>query len=55
MLATAQGLKSHVANSQDCLCSPSIAVPIVLVTPVYSLVLQQEAVNGVAGIEDGHR
>ena len=54
VLATAQGLESRVANSKKCLCSPSIAVPVVLVAPVCSLVLQQEAVNGVAGVEDGH-
>lgn len=37
------------------LSSPIVAVPVGLVTPVSSLVLQHETVNGVASIEDGHR
>lgn len=54
VLATAQSLDSHSANdSKNCLRPPSIAVPVVLVEPVCSLVLQQQAVNGVASIEDG--
>ena len=35
--------------------SPSIAVPVVFVEPVSALVLQHEAINGVASIEDGDR
>lgn len=33
---------------------PGIAVPVVSVAPVSALVLEHEAVNGVACLEDGH-